>query len=334
MQSPSHRRPEGTLPRADRPHQPRDHPGAEHHLSVGHQGGAHDHHRPPASGAVERYDSGWQAASDGLFNFPDGTGITRDQIHSGLIDGVINVHNIQQVGLPITSRGPRTSPDTTPLDRCPSDEPTPVEAPTIGDVPTQLVTFDADVIISTQHNVMQGASNQRDLNGVTSCLRSVQGITGFIGLAFDYHLSLPDMAASPRSSLGRAARSTRSSTLAGGQPLSRYGVRRVSDPRHGHQRPWPSSPPCAASRSSRPMAAWSVAVRTAAQDAPVSLGANQATPRGATECGQRRRESHPLRGPCRHLPPGARLSNLPATAYGFLQATATQSNFSPARSLR
>ena len=58
-----------------------------------------------ASGSVERYDSGWQAASDGLFDYPNGTGITRNQIHSGLISGVINVKNIQQLGLPISTSG-------------------------------------------------------------------------------------------------------------------------------------------------------------------------------------------------------------------------------------
>ena len=102
------------------------------------------------SGAVERYDSGWQPASDGLFEYPDGTSITRNQIHSGLIDGA---HQRQQHPAarvsPVHASGHRGRHATHKESRstCSQSLSTP------------------NVIIQPQHTVTQGGANQHDLNG-------------------------------------------------------------------------------------------------------------------------------------------------------------------------
>ncbi|MEO8869410.1 MAG: hypothetical protein ABI357_01115, partial [Granulicella sp.] len=280
-----------------------------------------------SSGAVERYDSGWQAASDGLFNFPDGTGITRNQIHSGLTDGVINVHNIQQVGLPITIKGTQDFTGYTATGPTPPDEPVPVAAPTPGDVPTQMVTFDADVIISAQHKVMQGASNQRDLNGVSHVCLPAKGITGYIGLAFDFHLSLADMTTFAPLKAGAGGPINAIINVGGADSLLRATE---FDASAIHDTATNSFAIVAAVRGIPKLSSdgsWSVAVRTAAQDAPVALGANQATPLIQPNAGNSAGNDIHFADPADIFRLAANSPNLPATAYGFLQATATQSNF-------
>ena len=280
-----------------------------------------------ASGAVERYDSGWQAASDGLFNFPDGTGITRNQIHSGLIDGVINVHNIQQVGLPITITGTQDFTGYTASGPTPPGEPVPVAAPTPGDVPTQLVTFDGDVIIAAQHNVMQGASNQRDLNGVNHVCVPSKGITGYIGLAFDYHLSLADMAGFAPLKSGAGGPINAIINVGAADSLLRATE---FDASAVHDTAVNSLAIVAAVRGIPKLSsdgAWSVAVRTAAQDAPIALASNQATPLVQPNVGNAAGKAIHFADPADIFRLASNSPNLPATAYGFLQSTATQSNF-------
>jgi hypothetical protein len=280
-----------------------------------------------ASGAVERYDSGWQAASDGLFNFPHGTGITRDQIHSGLIDGVINVHNIQQVGLPITITGTEDFTGYTATGPTPPDERVPVAAPKPGVVPTQMVTFDADVIISGQHSVTQGASNQRDLNGVTHVCVPSKGITGYIGLAFDFHLSLADMAAFVPLNSGAGGPINAIINVGFADSLLRATE---FDASAIHDTAVNSLAIVAAVRGIPKLSSdgsWSVAVRTAAQDAPIALGSNQATPLVQPNDGSAAGTAIHFANPEDIFRLADNSPNLPATAYGFLQTTATQSNF-------
>jgi hypothetical protein len=133
------------------------------------------------SGVVQRYDSGWQAASDGLFQFPSfpsigGTPIIAPQeIHPGIIGGVINVTNIQEIGPQVPSTG---TPDG-------GGTPTPIAL--------QAVTFDGDVIIQPQHTVLQGAATATDLTGTKhTCIPST-GITGYVGHTTGIHLSIDDM---------------------------------------------------------------------------------------------------------------------------------------------
>jgi hypothetical protein len=136
-----------------------------------------------ASGNVRRYDSGWQAASDGLFSFPAAMGITAQQVHSGVSSGVINVTNIAQIGLPVSTPGTEDSPAPTP----------PPAPPPAAGIPVQAVTFDANVIIQPQHHVTKGGIVATDLSGATHTCVPSKGITGYIPLQYGYHLSLQNM---------------------------------------------------------------------------------------------------------------------------------------------
>jgi hypothetical protein len=49
------------------------------------------------SAAVVRHDSGWQACSDGLYNFPVPAGTTAVVTHPGVVKGVVNVTNIRDL---------------------------------------------------------------------------------------------------------------------------------------------------------------------------------------------------------------------------------------------
>ena len=266
-----------------------------------------------ASGSVERYDSGWQPASDGLFDYPSATGITRDQIHSGLISGVINVRNIHQIGLPVDTFG---SPDIG----------NPALPKTIA---VQPVTFDADVIIQPQHVVTQGGANLSDLAGEMHVCVPSKGITGFIGLEYKYHLSIPDMAAFP--ALSQGAGGPINATLNVGNAKS---LLRATE--------FDATPVQDFATSKRGIAcavrglpklssdgAWSVASRGHSQPAPVSLGATKAVPvvqpnqGGSFDPGNQIHFANPA--DIFRLAAGSSVA--PETAYGFLQATGTQSNF-------
>ncbi len=269
-----------------------------------------------ASGVVQRYDSGWQAASDGLFRFPTVTGITAGQIHAGLIGGVIGVKNIQQLGLPVNTQG---SPDT------PGPGGTPPQPMPIA---VQPVTFDADLIIQPNHQVTQGGVTQADLTGnIHTCVPS-KGITGFIPLQYEYHLSMTDMVNFPSLAAGAGGPINATINVGGANSLLRateFDATPIQDTAAGglglacavHGVPKLSSD-----------GAWSVATRTQSQAAPVALAPNAAAPvlqpnaSGGTSPGDFIHYANPadiFRLASGFTPP-------PETLYGFLQSTGTQSN--------
>jgi hypothetical protein len=271
-----------------------------------------------ASGVVQRYDSGWQAASDGLFQFPASTGITADQVHAGLISGVINVKNIQELGFPLAAQG---TEDNTGVG-------TVTPTPTTGAVDVQPVTFDADVAIQTQHQVLQGGANMPDLKGtMRTCIPST-GITGFIPLRYDYHLSMSDMV--NFSALAGGAGGPISATLNLGKADSllratEFDATPIQDSAASEM-----GIACAVRGLPRLSSdgSWSMASRTQAQAAPVALPATQAVPvvqpnvSGGSTPGQEIHFADPA--DIFRLDPTS--SNPPETAYGFLQSTGTQSN--------
>jgi hypothetical protein len=269
-----------------------------------------------ASGVVQRYDSGWQAASDGLFNYPATTGITSDQIHAGLISGVINVKNIQQLGLPLNTQG---TMDGTGYGG--------VTATTMN-ILVQPVTFDADVIIQPQHQVLQGGVTLADLTGQKHACVPSKGITGFIGLQYDYHLSIADMANFTSLAAGAGGPINATLNVGGANSLLRATE-------------FDSTPVVDSATSGVGIAcavrgipklssdgAWSVAARTQAQAAPVALAANAAAPvvqpntSGGSSPGSLIHYANPA--DIFRLAAGA--TTPPATLYGFLQSTGTQSN--------
>jgi hypothetical protein len=271
-----------------------------------------------ASGVVQRYDSGWQAASDGLFQFPASTGITADQVHAGLISGVINVKNIQELGFPLAAQG--TEDNTGPGTSTP--------APTTGAVDVQPVTFDADVAIQPQHQVVQGGANMPDLKGATRTCVPSTSVTGFIPLRYDYHLSISDMV--DFSALANGAGGPISATLNLGKADSllratEFDATPIQDSATSEM-----CIACAVRGLPRLSSdgSWSMASRTQTQAAPVALPATQAVPvvqpnvSGGVTPGQ---DIH-FADPADIFRLGSTSSNPPQTAYGFLQSTGTQSN--------
>jgi hypothetical protein len=271
-----------------------------------------------ASGVVQRYDSGWQAASDGLFNYPAATGIAADQVHAGLLSGLINVKNIQELGFPLSTQGTQdnTGPGTS------------TTAPTPGTVTVQPVTFDADVAIQPQHQVLLGGAKLPDLNGQMRVCVPSTGVTGFIPLTYDYHLSLTDMV--NFGALAAGAGGSISATLNVGQANSllratSFDAIPVSDSATGGL-----GIACAVRGIPKLSSdgSWSVAARTQAQAAPVALPPTQGAPvvqpngSGSTP-GNLIHYANPA-DIFRLAPPS---TTLPETFYGFLQATGTQSNF-------
>jgi len=130
------------------------------------------------SGTVERTDSGWIPASDGNFTFTptqSGKDITSADVHKGLVDSLLNVRNVREFGLPLTTQGTSDA------------------AGSPGTVTMQPVTFDADIAINPEHQVMQGGSQVVSLYGRTRTAIPSTGVTGYIGLTADYHLSLADL---------------------------------------------------------------------------------------------------------------------------------------------
>jgi hypothetical protein len=272
-----------------------------------------------ASGVIERYDSGWQAASDGLFAFPEAdTGIGSSQIHAGVLGGVIQVKNIGQVGLPLTTTGTQDG----------TGAGTATPAPATMSIPVQPVTFDAEVIIQPQHHVVQGGSVQKDLSGQShTCLPST-GITGYIPLQYDYHLSLVDMADFGLLAAGAGGPIQATIDLGGSNSLLRvtaFEAVPVNDAQTSN-----IGIACTVRGIPRLSSdgAWSVAARTQAQKAPTPLPINTPAPvvqpnaTGASTPGTAIHYADPA--DIFRLAPG--FNPPPATLYGFLQATGTQSN--------
>jgi hypothetical protein len=269
-----------------------------------------------ASGVVQRYDSGWQAASDGLFNYPATTGITPDQIHAGLISGVINVKNIQQLGLPLNTQG---TMDGTGYGGV---------TPTTMSILVQPVTFDADVIIQPQHQVVQGSVTLADLKGNKHTCVPSKGVTGFIGLQYDYHLSITDMAGFSSLASGASGPINATLNVGGANSLLRateFDATPVVDSATSN-----IGIACAVRGIPKLSSdgSWSVAARTQAQAAPVALAANHAAPvvqpntSGGTSPGSLIHYANPA--DIFRLDPAS--TTPPNTLYGFLQATGTQSN--------
>jgi hypothetical protein len=269
-----------------------------------------------ASGVVQRYDSGWQAASDGLFSFPAATGITASQIHAGLISGVINVSNIQQLGFPVNTQG---TMDGTGYGG------TTAKTETIS---VQPVTFNADVAIQPQHQVVQGSTNLPDLTGeIRVCVPST-GITGFIPLTYDYHLSMSDMVDFSALANGAGGPINATLNLGGANSLLRvteFDATPVQDSATSGL-----GLACAVRGLPRLSSdgSWSMAARTQTQTAPVALPPTQAAPvvqpntSGGTTPGKLIHYADPA--DIFRLDPGS--ATPPETLYGFLQSTGTQSN--------
>ena len=270
-----------------------------------------------ASGSVQRYDSGWQAASDGLFQFPTATGIGLEHVHAGLIGGVIGVKNIQQLGLPIFTQG---SPDTPGSGGAP---PQPMS------IQVQPVPFAADVIIQPQHQVIQGGVSEADLTGnLHTCVPST-GITGYIGLQYDYHLSMTDMVNFPALAAGAGGPINATINVGGANSLLRateFDATPVQDTAVSGGLGLACAVRGIPKLSSD--GSWSVASRTQTQAAPVALAANAGAPvvqpntSGGSTPGNLIHYADPA--DIFRLAPG--FNPPPETLYGFLQSTGTQSN--------
>jgi hypothetical protein len=268
-----------------------------------------------ASGVVQRYDSGWQAASDGLFNYPASTLITADQVQAGLINGLINVKNIQELGLPLQTPG------------------TPDGAGSGGSNPpivsVQPVTFDADLAIQPQHQVVQGGAKLPDLNGEMRVCVPSTGITGFIGLESGCHLSVSDMA--NFSALANGAGGPINATLNVGSANSLLRATEFD------ATPIQDSATCGlgivcAVRGVPKLSSdgsWGVASRTLTQAAPVALPPTQAVPlvQPNVSGGSTPDNSIHFADPADIFRLDPASTTPPQTIYGFLQATGTQSNF-------
>lgn len=263
-----------------------------------------------ASGVVQRYDSGWQAASDGLFQFPASTGITAKQVHAGVIGGLIQVKNITEVGLSIATQGTQDGSATT------------------GTVQVQPVTLDAEVVIQPHHVVTQGSAKAADLTGAMHTCVPSKSVTGYIPLRFDYHLSMTDLVGF--TALAPVAGGPINATInVGGSNhllrVAEFDATPVHDGATGglglacavHGVPRLSSD-----------GAWSVAKRKQSQAAPVALSPQQGAPlvqpnkSGGTTAGNLVHYADPA--DIFRLDPSS--TTQPDTLYGFMQTTGTQSN--------
>ena len=262
------------------------------------------------SGSVLRFDSGWQAASDGLFDFPTDTGIPPSQIQGGLITGVINVTNIQELGFPVTTTG--TEDDTKAA----------------GDVQLQPVTFNADVAINPDHTVKQGGMTLKDLNGNSHVCLPSTGITGFIGLTSFYHLTMSDMASSSSLSKGTGGPVNALIDVGNASSLLRataFDATPVNDTATAGL-----GLACAVRGLPKLSSdgAWSMGTRTASQAAPVALSPTTSVPvlQPNDGGGKPGKEIH-FANPSDIFRLAAGSTTPPTTSYGFLQSTGTQSNF-------
>jgi hypothetical protein len=271
-----------------------------------------------ASGVIQRYDSGWQAASDGLFAFPAATGIPATEVHAGLISGVINVKNIQQLGVTLNTQG--TQDNTGPGTGTPT--------PTTKQISVQPVTFDADVAIQPQHLVLQGGVKLPDLKGqIRDCVPST-GVTGFIPLDFDYHLSMADMVNFASLAKGAGGPISAILNVGGANSLLRateFDATPIQDSIIGG-----TGIACAVRGVPKLSSdgSWSVAARKQSQAAPVALPPTQAAP-----VVQPNTSGGSTPGNLIHYADPADIFRLdptsttpPETLYGFMQATGTQSN--------
>ena len=131
-----------------------------------------------SSGSVERTDSGWLAASDGLFQYvatASKKDIKPENVHRGVIDSLLKVHNIQEFGLPLKTSG--------------TDDNTGTAQPML----LQPVTFDAEIAINPQHAVLQGGALVAALDQTQHVAVPSTGVIGYIGLTSLVHLSLEDL---------------------------------------------------------------------------------------------------------------------------------------------
>ena len=274
-----------------------------------------------ASGNVRRYDSGWQAASDGLFHFPTAMGISAQQVHSGVSSGVINVTNITEIGLPVSTKGTEDNP---------APAPPPAPPPAAG-IPVQAVTFDANVIIQPQHQVTKGGIPATDLTGgLHTCVPS-KGITGYIPLQYGYHLSLQDMVNFAPLAAGSGGPIDATLNMAGANSIVRligFDATPVLDTAVNNSIGIVGSVRGLPKLSSD--GAWTVAARKqAANSAPAALAPNVGAPvvqpntSGGTAPGKLVHFADPA--DIFRLDPSSTV--LPQTLYGFLQGTGTQSNF-------
>ena len=265
---------------------------------------------------MHRVDSGWQPASDGLFNFPSSTRITRDQIHASVVGGVIQVKNIQQLGLQIPATG---TEDGTGFGGQPAITHT---------IPVQPVTFDGEVIIDPQTTVLQGRAKVADLGGSQHTCVPSKGITGYIPLQFDFHLAMIDMANFNVLASGSGGPINATLNVGGSNHFIRvteFDATPVSDTVTGGL-----GLACAVRGVPKLSSdgAWSVAARKQAQPAPVPLPASQGAPvvqpnkSGGTTPGTLIHYANPA--DIFRVASGSTTS--PDTLYGFLQTTGTQSN--------
>jgi hypothetical protein len=263
------------------------------------------------SGSVLRYDSGWQAASDGFFDFPSETNIPSKQIQAGLIAGLINVTNIQELGFPATTQGTLDGSTTT------------------GDVTLQPVTFNADVAIQSQHQVLQGGSTLKDLNGNSHVCVASTGITGFIGLRAFYHLDMKDMAITAPLIGGAGGPINATINVGGANSLLRatsFDATPVNDSATGGL-----GLACAVRGLPKLSSdgSWSMGSRTQSQAAPVPLSPTSPVPVVQPNNGGGSTPGNDIHfaDPTDIFRLGAGSATPPATFYGFLQAIGTQSNF-------
>ena len=216
------------------------------------------------SGSVERTDTGWLPASDGRFTFTptaSGKDITPADVHMGLIDSLVNVRNIREFGLPLTTQG------TSDADGSP------------GTVTLQPVTFDADIAINPLHQVIQGGFGVVRLDGLPRTAVASTGIIGYIGLTSGYHLSLTDLLEF-LSTLPQPAGGPMQATLNLGMSNNVFrSVAFSADPAHDTALGQDALVVTVRGLPALPAgSAWTVALKQAADDAPQALAPTQSVP--------------------------------------------------------
>ncbi|HTA85295.1 MAG TPA: hypothetical protein VK729_03430 [Silvibacterium sp.] len=263
------------------------------------------------SGSVLRYDSGWQAASDGLFDFPAEADIPSTQIQAGLLTGLINVSNIRELGFPVSTLG--TEDGTSHQEQ----------------IQLQPVTFNADVAIQPQHQVIQGGATLQDLSGNSHVCVASTGITGFIGLRAFYHLDMSNMANFTALANGAGGPINAILNVASAKSLLRatsFDATPISDTAT-------SGLGLAVAVRGLPKLSsdghWSMGSRTQSQAAPVPINPTTSVPlvQPNTGGGSTPDKYVHFADPADIFRLAAGSSTPPATFYGFLQATGTQSNF-------
>ena len=266
------------------------------------------------SGSVERTDTGWLPASDGRFTFTptaSGKDITPADVHMGLIDSLVNVRNIREFGLPLTTQG------TSDADGSP------------GTVTLQPVTFDADIAINPLHQVIQGGSQVVRLDGLPRTAVASTGIIGYIGLTSRYHLSLADLLGF-LSTLPQPAGGPMQATLNLGMSNSVFrSVAFSADPAHDTALGQDALVVTARGAPTLPAgSAWTVALKQAADAAPRALAPTQSVPvvQPNGDWGAPGAEIH-FADPSDifRLAPSPQVP--PANLYGFVQDVTTQKTF-------